>query len=71
MTMTDLDTIRQRLDASKGDLRRIAEATGVGYYTILRIKDGEGDPGFSKVDALKRYFASRRRRPVANPGEVS
>ena len=57
--MTDLlSFVRVELERSRGDLNRIARATGVAYDTVLRIKNGEGDPGYSKVQTLANYFAS-------------
>lgn len=40
------------LERRKGDLRAIAAESGVAYDTVLRIKNGEGDPGYSKVARL-------------------
>lgn len=46
------------LEARKGDLPAVAKATGVAYDTVLRIKNGEGDPGYSKVRKLADYLLS-------------
>ena len=55
--MNDLLTfVRDELHRSRGDLNRIAKATGVSYDTVLRIKNAEGDPGYSKVQILAQYF---------------
>lgn len=35
-------------------MREIARESGVSYDTLLRIRDGETDPGYSKVAALHR-----------------
>lgn len=40
------------LERRKGELREIAAEAGVAYDTVLRIKNGEGDPGYSKVARL-------------------
>lgn len=61
--------IRQRLAEDTGRLRQIAADTGISYDTILRIKNGEGDPGYSKVQTLATYYGladeSRRARKAA------
>jgi transcriptional regulator with XRE-family HTH domain len=44
------------LEARKGDLLSVAKATGLSYDTVLRIKNGEGDPGYSKVATLAAYL---------------
>lgn len=43
-----------------GDLNRVARDTGIPYDTVLRIKNGEGDPGYSKVQRLADYFEQQR-----------
>ena len=52
-----LEYVRQQLEANKGNLRRVAEESGIAYDTCHRIKNGEGDPGYSKVQRLAEYFA--------------
>lgn len=37
----------------------MARATGVPYDTVLRIKNRENDPGYSKVAALAAYLLPR------------
>lgn len=55
--MNDLQDLRTRLHDNKGKLRNIARITGLGYDTILRIRDDENyEPGWSKVDKLARHF---------------
>lgn len=60
--MDELDIVRAELRAKKGQLRKIADETGISYDTVLRIANGEGDPGYSKVATLKAYFC-RLHRP--------
>jgi predicted transcriptional regulator len=48
--------VRASLEARTGRLRAIAEDTGISYDTLLRIKNGEGDPGYSKVARLSEYL---------------
>lgn len=52
--------LRQRvvdeLGRRAGSLRRVAEESGVAYDTVLRIKNCEGDPGYSKVRTLHDYL---------------
>jgi len=57
--MTDiLLFVRDRLTANEGSLTRVSRETGIAYDTVLRIKNGEGDPGYSKVRRLADYFHS-------------
>lgn len=58
--MDILTQVRTRLQAKKGRLREIAAESGISYDTVLRIKNGEGDPGFSKVQALHQYLKGGR-----------
>lgn len=64
--MDKLHIIRQELDRRKGELRHIAGATGISYDTILRIKNGEGDPGFSKVAVVAEYLGIAVLPPTAS-----
>lgn len=50
------DIVVEQLEAATGHLPRIAEETGMSYDTLLRIKNRENDPGYSKVKALASYF---------------
>lgn len=52
-----LSFVREELERRKGDIRTIASATGIAYDTCLRIKNGEGDPGYSKVQKLADYLS--------------
>lgn len=60
-----LDYVREQLVAHKGDLRRVADESGIAYDTCHRIKNGEGDPGYSKVQRLAEYFRDRSRSRIA------
>lgn len=51
-----LEFVRTALSGAVGGLPRVARETGISYDTILRIKNGEGDPGYSKVRVLAAYF---------------
>jgi predicted transcriptional regulator len=51
-----LERVVSALEARKGDLQSVARATGVPYDTVLRIKNRENDPGYSKVAALAAYL---------------
>lgn len=51
-----LERVVTALEARKGDLQSVARATGVPYDTVLRIKNRENDPGYSKVRALAVYL---------------
>lgn len=56
---TKLEILRNELERRKGDIRRISEAVGMSYDTVLRIKNGEGDPAFGKVEKLAGYLGVR------------
>jgi predicted transcriptional regulator len=59
--MTDLlHFVRDSLTRSMGDLPKVSRATGIPYDTVLRIKNGEGDPGYSKVQRLAEYFEQQK-----------
>lgn len=49
--------VRAELELRRGDIPRIARQTGIAYDTCLRIKNGEGDPGYTKVQRLAEYFS--------------
>lgn len=59
-----LTKVRESLRADEGRLRQVAMDTGLSYDTVLRIKNEEGDPGFSKVNTLAAYYygGSKRRK---------
>jgi len=62
--MSDLlEYVRSQLEANKGSIRRIADDTGISYDTCLRIKNAEGDPGFSKIQRLAEYFGEGKSAP--------
>jgi len=57
MTHTDLlADVRATLEKRVGELRQIAQESGIAYDTVLRIKNREGDPGYSKVQALAKHL---------------
>lgn len=61
--MSDLlQFVRSELSANVGDLPRVARQSGLSYDTILRIKNGEGDPGYSKVRKLADYFHNQQKQ---------
>lgn len=51
-----LSGVRAALEKRVGELRSIAQESGVAYDTVLRIKNKEGDPGFSKVQTLAEFL---------------
>ena len=59
-----LEQIRRFLSEDEGRIRHVASMSGIPYDTVLRIKNGEGDPGYSKVKALASYYGIQTvRRP--------
>ena len=62
--MTDLlDQVVERLQRSEGELRVIADRAGLSYDTVLRIKNRENDPGYSKVAKLAHLLGVQRECP--------
>ena len=55
-TIDLLPSVVTALKERTGELRRISACTGMSYDTILRIKNGENDPGYSKVLALYQFL---------------
>ena len=51
-----LEKVVAELDARTGELRKVANETGIPYDTILRVKNRENDPAFSRVAALYSYL---------------
>lgn len=60
--MDDQTDILKRVQARLKDpdtvIRKVATDTGMNYDTVLRIRDGEVDPGYSKVKKLADYLFS-------------
>lgn len=56
--MDMLERVRRALAEKRGHLSEIAEKSGVSYKTLMRIRDGECDPGYSKVKALDAVIFS-------------
>lgn len=54
-----LGPVVAELERRKGDLPALAKASGMSYDTILRIKNREGDPGYSKVEKLHRFLFTK------------
>lgn len=57
-----LSRVVTELRARSGTLRRVAAESGVAYDTVLRIKNGEGDPSYGRVRKLADYLFSKRKR---------
>lgn len=51
-----LERVVEELERRKGDLPKVARESGLSYDTVLRIKNRESDPGYSKVRALGAYL---------------
>lgn len=64
---TILDQVVAELERRTGDLRTVATESRLPYDTVLRIKNRENDPSFSKVQTLHDYLfpKSAKRREVA------
>lgn len=61
MNTNMLEEVIRCLEERTGELRKVAEEVGIAYDTILRIKNREGDPGFTKVQTL---YDSLIKQPV-------
>jgi len=51
-----LERVVAALEARRGDLPTVARESGVPYDTVLRIKNRENDPGYSRVVKLAAYL---------------
>jgi len=51
-----LKLVQERLKDPNTVTKKVATDTGMNYDTVLRIRNGEVDPGYSKVKALYDYF---------------
>lgn len=54
--MDMLEAVREKMGEKGRQMKDLAAATGVGYFTVLRIKTGKGDPGYSTVRKLHDYY---------------
>lgn len=59
-----LEAVVAELESRVGDLPKVAKESGVPYDTVLRIKNRENDPGYSKVRALYTYLFGREHAKV-------
>lgn len=62
-----LAAVVAELNRRKGDLRSLADESGVAYDTVLRIKNREGDSGYSKVRKLADYLGIKLAPTPATP----
>ncbi|MCO5355095.1 hypothetical protein [Acidovorax kalamii] len=51
-----LEKVVAELERRRGDLLAIARDCGLTYDTVLRIKNRENDPGYSKVKVLHDFL---------------
>lgn len=65
-----LQRVVSELRSRRGRLSIVARESGVSYDTVLRIKNGEGDPGYSSVRCLGSYLfgAAPEGRPLLDVG---
>ena len=65
-----LSQVVAELERRTGDLRQLSQSAGLAYDTVLRIKNREGDPGYSKVRTLADHLGikpepiRRKRRAI-------
>lgn len=57
-----LDAVVEELTRRRGELADIASDAGLSYDTVLRIKNRENDPGYSRVKKLREVL--NRRQPL-------
>lgn len=55
-TRDPLDQVVAELERRRGDLPAVAKACGLPYDTVLRIKNRENDPGYSRVRLLHDFL---------------
>lgn len=55
-----LSEVVAELEKRVGQLPKVAQECGLTYDTVLRIKNRESDPGYSKVRALHNYLFSAK-----------
>jgi hypothetical protein len=55
------------LERRKGDLPKVARESGIPYDTVLRVKNRENDPGYSKVRALADYLFGKQGATAISP----
>jgi len=54
------ETVRRRVEDSKGELPRVAEESGVNIWTLRNILNGRSDnPGVQTCQKLLDYFRAR------------
>jgi hypothetical protein len=51
-----LERVQAELKHRDGELRAVADGSGIHYDTLRRIRDGIHDPGYSKVRVLGEFF---------------
>jgi transcriptional regulator with XRE-family HTH domain len=51
-----LERVVAELKRREWQMRKVADESGIAYDTVLRIKNGEGDPSYGKVERLARYL---------------
>lgn len=60
-TTNILQRVVDELKNREGQMVRISRETQLAYDTVLRIKNGEGDPSYGKVQALHDYLFPAQR----------
>lgn len=64
--MMSIDSLREELRARRGTWREICEATGISYWWMTKFANGRfAEPGVSKIEALRAYFAATASGRVA------
>lgn len=57
--MTFADTIRDELQARKGDWPKICADTGISYWWMTKFAQGRiENPGVRHLESLRAYFAA-------------
>lgn len=63
-----LDAVVAELNRRAGELPKVARESGIPYDTVLRIKNRENDPGYSKVARLHDFLF---KSTAATPAKAS
>jgi transcriptional regulator with XRE-family HTH domain len=56
---TKLDTDQLRAALADRTIKRVAEATGINYYTLLRFANGQRTPRAHTLDVLRAYMKDK------------
>lgn len=68
-TINTMDTLRNNLDRARGQWKRVAEETGVNYFTIARI--ARGNTPNPQIDTVEKLLAWCRENLPVEPATAA